>query len=115
MFLKAIEISPGDYMAYGNLAIVQTYLKENESALKNYEKAFKLHPDLTNLKFDYASLLAAMGKNDEAIRAYQEYIKVYPEDSNAYLNLGILYQNINNPQYAIAVLQEGVKNHKAIQ
>ncbi len=54
-------------------------------------------------------------KNDEAIRAYQEYIKVYPEDSNAYLNLGILYQNINNPQYAIAVLQEGVKNHKAIQ
>ena len=108
-FDRAVKINPSDYTSYGNLAVVQSYLKDDENAYLNFNKAFELEPGLDSLKFDYAALLTRMGKYDEAIAAYNDYLKKYPDDTNAYLNLGILYKGTQKPKEAIAVLQKGSK------
>ena len=53
---------------------------------------------LENLKFDYANLLADMGKTQDAINMYKEYIQYKPKDPMAYFNLGLIYQKNSQNQ-----------------
>ncbi|DAB20371.1 TPA: hypothetical protein CPT85_10155, partial [Candidatus Gastranaerophilales bacterium HUM_21] len=67
-------------------------MSKDELALIEFRNAFTIKPDLDDLKFDYANLLADMGKTQDAINMYKEYIQYKPKDPMAYFNLGLIYQ-----------------------
>ena len=76
-------------------------LKKNPEAEKAFVKTFELAPEMNDLRFDYANLLATMEKNDEAIVQYKKYISSYPDDSDAYKNLALVYKRTNNIDMAL--------------
>ena len=55
----AVIKDPYDYSAYANLAITETKLKNYDEALKYYEKAFKINPDIPN-SFSFNSSLSSV-------------------------------------------------------
>ena len=109
MLKCAIKEDPNDYTAHGNLAIAYVKLQKEELALIEFRKAFEIKPDLHSLKFDYANLLADMGKTQDAIENYNEYLTYYPKDEMAYFNLGSAYQIKQEHQKAVEYLQKAVE------
>ena len=75
MLKEAIKNDPSDYTAHGNLALAYVKLQKEELALIQFRKAFEIKPDLHYLKFDYANLLADMGKTQDAI---EKYMRIRP-------------------------------------
>lgn len=82
MFKKAVRIDPNDYASHANMALAYVRLSKDELALIEFRNAFTIKPDLDDLKFDYANLLADMGKTQDAINMYKEYIPVQAKRSN---------------------------------
>ena len=98
---KALEDNADDEAILAKLAISYQNLGENDKALDYFQKTFKLNPDLTALRFDYANLLGNMGKYPDAIEEYKTYIKAFPNDANAYKNLGLVYKKQNDIELAL--------------
>ena len=93
---KAVELNPDNTAAHVSLALSYQELEKNDLALAQYEVVFKQEPALHSIRFDYANLLADMGKDNEALESYKLYIQNYPKDPRAYQNIGIVYKRLNN-------------------
>ena len=98
---KALVDDEDNEAIYAKLALSYQNLGDNDKAYKFYQKTFKLNPELTALRFDYANLLGNMDKLNDAIEQYKIYLKAFPNDSNAYKNLGIVYQKQNELDLAL--------------
>ncbi len=101
MLTKALSDNDEDEAILAKLALSYQNLGENEKALNYFEKTFKINPNLTALRFDYANLLGNMDKYPEAIEQYKTYLKAYPSDANAYKNLGLVYKKQNDMELAL--------------
>ena len=49
------------------------------------------------MRFDYANLLADMGKSQSAIEEFKKYVFENQNNPVAYYNMGILYQKEKDP------------------
>ncbi len=93
---KAVEKDDTNTTAKICLAMTYQNLEKNDLALAQFNSILKNEEGLNSIRYDYANLLADMGKNKEAIEQYQKYIVSYPKDGNAYRNLGIVYKREND-------------------
>lgn len=66
-YQKSISINPDYVVAYYNLGCVQELRGNNEEAIKNYQKALELHPELKNARRKLAVLLVKMHRSDESV------------------------------------------------
>ena len=103
---KALADNNDDEVILAKLALSYQYLGVNDKAYEYYQKVFKINPDLTALRFDYANLLGNMEKNTDAIEEYKKYIKAFPNDANAYKNLGLVYKRQNDIELALFNLEK---------
>ena len=60
------------------------------------------------MRFDYANLLADMGKNSEALEQYNLYAASFPQDGRVYQNLGLVYKRLKNYNLAILNYEKAV-------
>lgn len=67
-YQKWISASPGNPLAYYQLAQVQSVAQDREAALKTLDKALGLNPNYTDASVQKALLLGQSGKIDEGIK-----------------------------------------------
>lgn len=106
---KAVELNPDNTAAHVSLALSYQELEKNDLALAQYDVVFKQEPNLHSIRFDYANLLADLGRDNDAIASYNMYIQNYPKDARAYQNLGIVYKRLNNIDLAIANFEKSLQ------
>ena len=106
MLTKALEDNQEDEAILAKLALSYQNLGENEKAYDYYQKTFKINPELTALRFDYANLLGNMEQYPDAIEQYKTYLKAFPNDANAYKNLGLVYKKQNDIELALFNLEK---------
>ena len=80
MLEKAIEKDSENITAKICLALTYQNLEKNDMALTQFESVLAENKDLNSIRFDYANLLADMGKNEQAI---EEPGEVHGSDQSA--------------------------------
>jgi len=105
---KAVAKDSENLMARAVLAKAYVETNRDNLALGQYEEIFKQNPNLNEIRFDYANLLADMGNTSEAIAQYNKYLTTYPNDAAAYKNLGAVYKKTGNLDLAITNLEKAI-------
>ena len=101
MLEKALNGNEDSESINARLALSYQNMGDNEKALRAFKQTFRINPNLTSLRFDYANLLGNMESYDEAIEQYKQYILAFPDDANAYRNLGLVYKKLGNNDLAL--------------
>ena len=107
--LRAIELSP-EADTYYNLGNTYGNLGQHNKAIKNYQKAIELNPEITPLAyFNMGTSYALLGENDKAIKNYQKTIELNPKYALAYHNLGYIYDDLGQYDKAKKNYEKSIK------
>jgi type IV pilus assembly protein PilF len=89
----AISINPNYAQAYSTRGVVLYYIKEFESAEKDFRRALELDERDPEISNNYGWFLCRTGKEKEAIAYFQRALKspLYQTPEAAYLNAGTCY------------------------
>jgi type IV pilus assembly protein PilF len=89
----AISINPNYAQAYSTRGVVLYYVKEFESAEKDFRRAIELDERDPEISNNYGWFLCQTGKEKEAITYFQRALKstLYQTPEAAYLNAGTCY------------------------
>ncbi len=102
----AIEIDASDARGYGELGFSHLYRKENDKAIRAYERALALNPNDADLMSDMADALAHSGRSEEAIELLQKAMRLNPFYPDQYIwHLGGAYFNLKQYEDAIHTIQ----------
>lgn len=86
-FQKAIELEPGNFKSYVNIAIVLDQQGNFAEASRYMEQALSMDPSDTNLLELWAQMLTRNGKISEAIEEYRTILRINPNVELAQRNL----------------------------
>jgi len=123
MFARFLKAKPGPASDKGNVALTQLdeagrILEEgialegrgqHEEALKRYEAAIQLHPELARAHFNRGNLLLDKGEAPSALDAYRQAVKYKPDSAAAYYNMGNAHLFLGNTPEAIAACREAIR------
>ncbi len=102
----AIEIDASDARGYGELGFSHLYRKENDKAIRAYERALALNPNDADLMSDMADALAHSGRSEEAIELLKKAMRLNPFYPDQYIwHLGGAYFNLKQYEDAIHTIQ----------
>ena len=89
----AISINPNYAQAYSTRGLVLYYIKELESADKDFRKALELDNKDPEINNNYGWFLCQIGREKESIAYFQRAIKnpLYQTPETAFLNAGTCY------------------------
>ncbi|HEY0729777.1 MAG TPA: tetratricopeptide repeat protein [Pyrinomonadaceae bacterium] len=95
----------------------QLYLDDqDEEAVKAFQEAVKLDPDLAEAHFRLGLGYEALGKRDEseaeykkAVETYKKYLDDHPDDSEAHYDLGQTYAGLGQYSDAIREYRQATK------
>ena len=89
----AISINPNYAQAYSTRGLVLYYIKELESADKDFRKALELDTKDPEINNNYGWFLCQIGREKESIAYFQRAIKnpLYQTPETAFLNAGTCY------------------------
>ena len=106
--LKAVEVDPDFYPAYGNIGFKYQEMGEHEKAIVYYDKVLAFNPDeplgYSNRSYNKLKL----GDTKGAIKDIDKSIKLYPENSYAYRIRALIYLEVDKPDKACADLQTAI-------
>lgn len=98
MFVRTIELDPGNAEAFFYLANIEGISGRHEEALKHFAAAVKLKPGLNDAHYNMARLYAENGRIPDAARAYDRAIASGAEPDPEFENyLRNHPDNIKNP------------------
>jgi len=87
---RALAVTDGNYVMHFNLALAVDEQGDLPAAIRNYEAAVRLRPDLASFRGNLAAALVRAGRVDEAVAQYQAAIVLDPRDPAAANNLAWL-------------------------
>ncbi len=89
----ALEMGPGEYERLGDF-----YLKQGDMdlAFLRYDKAVRMDPSRTQIRYKLGRLFLEKEMLDEAGRAFQEILKVSPNDALVHEGMGRVYFKQSN-------------------
>ena len=93
--------NPAEAARLNNLGLAYMNQQLFEKALKNFQQAEKLDPQLQIARLNQGIALLNLGRIDPAKPLLEDAAKRNPKDANAWYNLGLLYKNSDNPQFSI--------------
>jgi tetratricopeptide (TPR) repeat protein len=108
-YRKAIQLKPGDAVAYGNLGTTLWVQGKPDEAIAACREAIRLKPAFAWAHNNLGVALKARGKPDEAIAAYREAIRLEPSFAGAHNNLGVALRSQGKPDEAIAAYREAIR------
>jgi len=94
----AISINPSYAQAYGTRGVVLYYIKEFDSARKDFQRALELDDRDPEINNNYGWFLCHTGKEKEAIDYFLRAIRnpLYQTPEVAYLNAGACYATLGD-------------------
>lgn len=90
-FKAALNVNPGDSLAYANLAGIAVSQGDWDEAERNFQAALRISPDDFALHNSIGLALARQGKFAEAIDHYKQALELNPDSSKVAYNLGNAY------------------------
>ncbi|MFZ4535999.1 type IV pilus biogenesis/stability protein PilW [Propionivibrio sp.] len=105
----AISINPNYAQAYSTRGLVLYYIKELESAEKDFQRALNLDEKDPEINNNYGWFLCHIGKEKESIAYFLRAIKspLYQTPETAYLNAGTCYSRIGE----LALAEEFIRKN----
>jgi protein O-mannosyl-transferase len=90
LFARALAVTHDNATAHVNLGVTLEQQGQLQEALKHYEAALRINPELTQAHNNAANLLDELGKPDEALAHYREALRLKPNAALAHANLATL-------------------------
>jgi tetratricopeptide (TPR) repeat protein len=109
LWLDTLSQNPGAYLAHYNLANLLRQRGEVDSAIRHYEAAIEVDPDLSMAHNNLAGLLALQGEIPASIEHYRRAIEIQPDYALARRNLAKLLESRGETAEAILQLREAVR------
>jgi tetratricopeptide (TPR) repeat protein len=109
-FLKShndqLLLSASDYLRQGDAFYIE---RRHEDAVRSYEKALDLDPDLVNAWLGKAKALRRLKRYEEAIAANNRAIQIQPENPSGWFGKGYVLTDIQKYKEADAAYAQAVK------
>jgi Flp pilus assembly protein TadD len=110
LYTTSLQASPGSYVLYHNLGVLEEEAGRTGSALSLYRKAVELKPDYFIGRKDLANFYLRTHNLPEANRAYTVFLRDYPGNREVQLNLASVLLAQGDADSAIRLLQMLVSN-----
>lgn len=94
----------------GNLAEARG---DGRTALRHYQKAAQLHPELPEVWSHIGDIQSKLGNLSEAEKSYLQAIQVNPEEAYPYVELATIYTASNQFDRAHAILDQGMTHSES--
>lgn len=119
-YSQAISLEPEFKEAFKNRGITYTMIRDNESALKDFDAALDLSStdaDLYNFRgFAHAEIAHETGDSSHFVQAIKDIKKSIALDSGyaeSYLNLGIVYMWLGDNELALEKMNHAIARNPA--
>ena len=100
-FDTAIRVSPEYYEAYYNEGVAEMQLRNNQEALRCFQKAIDLSDgSYARAEFGYGLALLRAGKAEEAERVVRHGLASDPKNADGHVVLGFVLLKLNRPDEA---------------
>jgi predicted TPR repeat methyltransferase len=103
---RALEIAPGNAVAWNSLANMLVLCKELPAAEVAYNKATAIQPDFTEAWFNLANYYRNTDQPNLAVQCFQRVIDLKPKFSSAYENIALLLDKMGKPELRIEALRK---------
>ncbi|MDO5088810.1 MAG: tetratricopeptide repeat protein [Leptotrichiaceae bacterium] len=110
--LKSVELDRKNYLAYYALGAYyedEKYGKDKEKAVKYYEKAFGINPDVSFIYEKLGTNYRETGNYTKALEIYEKMIKKFPELPEGYSGAGTVNLYRGNKQKGTEYLSKAVE------
>lgn len=97
-YLDNIEKDPNDFASMSALGEYYNRMGQYDDAIRWYERALMIVPDDMDIRYSFATSLAAAGKQPDAELQFQKVIAAEPENYFAMLSLARLYRDWSPPR-----------------
>lgn len=104
---ETIKTDPYNALAYYRLGWVYAKEKNWRQAVKNFELACRLNPELPGARNNLGNIYFTLGNKQKAIENYQKAIATNPDMIDAHFNLGYCY-------YTVGKLKEAADEFKKV-
>jgi tetratricopeptide (TPR) repeat protein len=115
-YTEVLKHDPTNAAAHYRLGLVNERLGATDAALKSYQEALRLNPNMsearTALEGYYLNQGVALrrgGQSDEAIRAFQQALSFNPASASVHFELGQEFEQRNQLDEALKEYQEAVR------
>ena len=106
---RMIDIDSGSYRVYQMSGELLEEKMRYTEALKAYQSALKLSPDLAGIRFAIGNVYWKMQQLDEALTWLKEELARNPFHSVANYKVGSIYQSKASPELAIPFLENAIR------
>jgi tetratricopeptide (TPR) repeat protein len=113
-FLSALQLSPDNPAALGNLAVAEMQLGDDEAALAHARRAVQAAPKEAVFQFNLGTLLARRKHYDEALLSLRRAVELDPESANACNELGNAYLELDRPAEAREAFKAGLRRDRTL-
>ena len=96
------------------LATTHLEIGNHQAAIRVYQTATALHPNVPVLYHNLGGLYMQMGQLNEAIAAFQRLIQLDDTDAEAYFHLGWLYAHLRKFTDAETYLQTAIQKNRTL-
>jgi len=100
--------APAKARTHFNLAQAYQNVGRYSEALREYDRALALKPDLFAAYSNMAGILLNQGEMDKAQIVLQKVTSLAPNFAEGFINLGVLYVRTHQPDKAVAVLTRAI-------
>ncbi|MEW6270895.1 MAG: tetratricopeptide repeat protein [Thermodesulfobacteriota bacterium] len=87
---RALDVTERNFVMHFNLALALDEQGDATAALRHYEEAVRIRPDVAGLRVNLGAALARAGRVDEAVGQYRAAMQLAPDDPAAFNNLAWL-------------------------
>ena len=108
LFLRGLQLNPGNAEGYNNLGVVLHELKRDYDALVCYKRAISIRPQYGIALNNFGVALASLSQHEEAVQKYHAALSITPRYAEALNNLGISLQALARPDEAVLLFEEAV-------
>ncbi len=110
---KAIELDPGDGVAYLALAQVEQFHWRWAEAQKLFERAYQLRPNDVRILGSYAYFSMWAGEHQRSLSLAGRFLALEPNSAEAYARIGLAHQVAGDLDAAVASITRAVELNPA--
>jgi predicted TPR repeat methyltransferase len=103
---RALEVAPGNAVAWNSLGNMLVLCKELQAAEVAYTKATTIQPNFTEAWFNLANFYRNTDQPGLAVQCFQRVIALKPKFSSAYENIALLFDKMGKTEQRVEVLRK---------